>query len=66
MVNIPIHILEEILSLVKDKFPNKLPDDTIVNCDLSRLIGQQDVVKYLDGLLSYTKDRDAIKSTNKR
>jgi len=40
--------LTQVLNLLEEKYPNQLPKKTISLEDLGRLIGQQDVIHYLE------------------
>ena len=41
--------LEDLLELLVQKYPNRLPQNP--NADISRLLGQQDVIKFVVELL---------------
>jgi len=40
--------LTQVLTLLIEKYPNQLPKKTIALEDLGRLVGQQDVIQYLE------------------
>lgn len=42
---------EDLLTKVKNKFPNTLPKRLLSEADISRLIGQQDVIRYMEGVI---------------
>jgi hypothetical protein len=38
---------EQVIEVLLEKYPNRLPKDTISLEEIHRLIGQQDVIRYL-------------------
>lgn len=44
-------LLEELLEMLKVKYPDKLPSKELTNYELGKLIGQQEVIKYLYSVL---------------
>ena len=42
---------ESLLQKMKEKFPNELPKEVLAEGGLGRLIGRQDVILYVEGLL---------------
>ena len=38
---------EQVIGVLLEKYPNRLPKDTISLEEIHRLIGQQDVIRYL-------------------
>lgn len=44
---VPKTALMQVLELITEKYPNQLPKKPLAIEDLGRLIGQQDVVQYL-------------------
>jgi hypothetical protein len=43
--------LQEVVALLKDKYPDKIPNKKISTDDLCVLLGQQNVVRFLESLL---------------
>ena len=44
-------MLEELLEMLKTKYPDRLPNKEVTNYELGKLIGQQEVIKYLLSIL---------------
>ncbi len=51
MVNNIVSVYETLLDTVLEKYPNVLPKALISEVELARMIGQQDVISYIDNEL---------------
>lgn len=49
--------IEQVLSAVEEKFPNELPSEFKDFNEIYRLVGRQDVVRYLYGLLEKAESK---------
>lgn len=50
-------LLEQVITLLIEKYPNRLPHDNISLENLNRLVGQQDVIIHLTQLLESQERR---------
>jgi len=57
--------IEEVIEVLISKYPNGLPKNHVSDFELGRLIGQQDVIRFLIGQLEVLENKNGIKANNK-
>lgn len=57
--------IEEVIEVLISKYPNGLPKNHVDSFELGRLIGQQDVIRYLVGQLEIMETKNGTKTTSR-